>query len=581
MLFFLLIPAVFASESSDYYSLSYARLSYAKDDVYVQRGEDLGYEEGTVNLLLIEGDMIGTREGRAEIHFGRRNYLRLNHDTGVELVRLPTRDEDITRVHLLSGSIYLRINTLEIEKSFEIHTPDASFYFLEEGLYRLDVRDSRETELFVFEGAVEAAGEEDSVLVETQKKIAASEGFFLSRPLFFSASLGDDFSDWNSSRDSLIMARATSSYLPPELDEYEAELAANGRWVFESPYGYVWVPYVSHYAWRPYFYGRWVWYPVIGWTWVSYEPWGWCVSRYGRWQWRRGLGWYWIPMRVWGPAWVYWYWGYDYIGWCPLSYYGYPVVVINNIFYGRYYSRYYPYRSRALTVIRKSQLQVRNVSRVALKSDDIRRIGKISLTRRSLDVKPIIKKISSNPEAARVLSRAKVRKVVKGYLSGKRSISPSRLRLNPSRTSAKRIPASSTSIKRYVSRGRSISSASGNTSSHLKKYFNSRIQTRSSEKKIVPRRSFPSRIKIKTPHSLKSSFSLRNYLSRRYNSSSSSRSSLRKSSYPRGPSLRSTSPRTSSSRSISSPKRRSGSSSSSVRRSTTRSSSGGKLRKKK
>ena len=83
----------------------------------------------------------------------------------------------------------------------------------------------------------------------------------------------------------------------------------------------------------PITYGRWAWYPIIGWTWVSYEPWGWCTSHYGRWGWGADLGWYWIPQNhwAWGPAWVHWYWDNDYIGWCPLSYYNYPAVIVNNI----------------------------------------------------------------------------------------------------------------------------------------------------------------------------------------------------------------------------------------------------------
>ena len=46
--------------SQEYYSYSYARLSYVKGDVFIQRAEDLGYEEGVVNLTLIEGEKIGT-----------------------------------------------------------------------------------------------------------------------------------------------------------------------------------------------------------------------------------------------------------------------------------------------------------------------------------------------------------------------------------------------------------------------------------------------------------------------------------------------------------------------------------------
>lgn len=434
--------ALSSSKDENYYSQSYAHLSYVKGDVFIQRASDGGYEEGVVNLPIVAGDTLGTRKGRTEIYFDNRNYLRVDYDTQVEIVKLPQRSDDLIKLHVLSGSIYLSVNFLEREKSFEIHTPDVSFYILEEGLYRLDVRKKGETELLVYKGAVEAAGEEGSLLVESDQRLVASDGNFLSRPTFFIASLDDDFAEWNEYRDSLLNARVTKTYLPSELYEYEAELASNGRWVYEQPYGYVWVPHVYDYEWRPFFYGKWVWYPIIGWTWVSYDPWGWCVYRYGRWHWRLGLGWYWIPTRIWGPAWVYWHWGYDYIGWCPISYYGYPVVIVNNIFYGRYYSRSYPYNSRALVVVHKNQLQAPHVSKAALKQSRIKLIGKINLSDKQLGVKPVVNKITKNSVSAKVLSRSSIKK----YSS---SLTTSSSQLNKLSSSKQRKPLKSESVQSY------------------------------------------------------------------------------------------------------------------------------------
>ncbi len=61
-----------ALEDTEYYSYSYSRLSYVNGDVYIQRAGDNGFEEGDVNLPIVEGDKIGSREGRAEIHFGKK-----------------------------------------------------------------------------------------------------------------------------------------------------------------------------------------------------------------------------------------------------------------------------------------------------------------------------------------------------------------------------------------------------------------------------------------------------------------------------------------------------------------------------
>lgn len=440
---------VFSSPQGDYYSYSYSRLSYVNGDVYIQRTGDLGYEEGVVNLVLIKGDKLGTREGRAEVHFGRRNYLRINHYTQVDLVNLPEGGDDRIRLHLLSGEIFLRVNYLEREKDFEIHTPDASFYILEEGLYHLRVMENQESEFSVYEGTAEAAGAESSLMVQSLERVVAREGYIQSGASSY-GTLEDSFADWNRSRDTRYAQASTRKYLPEEMYEYEEELAYHGRWVYERPYGYVWVPTVYHYHdWRPYYYGRWVWYPIIGWNWVSYEPWGWCVYHYGRWHWRLGLGWYWIPTRHWGPAWVHWYWGRDYIGWCPLSYYGYPAVIVNNRFYGRYYDRYYPLHSRALTVVHRNQLQARRISKVALGRSQVSRLGKISLSAHQPGVRPIRNADRMVTAAAKkTLSRSSLRQVNKSFKSGRASpLSTSKSIRSQSLGPTSSVSRSSTSIR--------------------------------------------------------------------------------------------------------------------------------------
>lgn len=387
-------PFIGRAEEEGYYSGSFARLSFVKGDVSVERAHELGTEEGVVNLALVEGDKLITRAGRAEVHFGKKNYLRLAENTEVEFSVMPREGDNRVRLHLWAGKVYLRISFLREEKTFEIHTPDASFYVLEEGLYRLDMGTSGQTVLAVFEGSMEAAGEEGSKLVSGRQVLAASAGHLGAETVLSSGR--DDFDSWNDHRDSLLQPYASRRYLPAELDDYEEELNSHGYWVYERPYGYVWVPYVVYSDWRPYYYGRWVWYPLCGWTWVSYEPWGWCVYHYGRWHWRLGLGWYWIPTRYWGPAWVHWYWGFDYVGWCPLGWYNRPIVIVNNYFYDRYHHAYYPAHSRALTVVHRHQLQAPDVSRVALNRVEASRLGKITLQARQPDIKPTISRQSLN-----------------------------------------------------------------------------------------------------------------------------------------------------------------------------------------
>ncbi len=426
-LFFSLAQA----QETTYYDDSFARMNYVSGDTYVQRAQDLGLEAGAVNLAVISGDRLGTREGRLEIHLGRQNYLRMDRNTQLDVIQLPDQNRNLVKLNLSEGEVYLRISYLAENQQIEVHTPDASFYVLELGLYRIRTFPGQETEVRVIEGSMEAAGEAASEVVESLERLVAAQGAFIFGPTRLTSRASDAFSDWNSGRDQQLFRPAAQSYLPEELGAYENELAESGRWTYESSYGYVWIPHVYHDSWQPYYNGRWVWYPVIGYTWVSYEPWGWCVSHYGRWQWRFGLGWYWIPRRGWSPAWVHWYHGSNHYGWCPRSYHGYPGVVINNHYYGKGYYSQYPLESRAMVMVHKRQLQDPNISRVALDRSQARSLGKAQITSRQ----PAVRSASGSSR-----------------LSGTARIAPRSPIKSYSRSSAARISSGATASRQNSTR---------------------------------------------------------------------------------------------------------------------------------
>lgn len=386
-LIFLSIFAFADAQETRYAENSIARISFLTGETYIQRASEIGFEEGVINMPLTEGDRIGTTEGRAEIDLGQSNYLRLDKNTKVDLLRLPSLEDNLIQIQIWSGNVYLSIMNLEMEKDIEVHTPDMSVYVLDIGLFRIDVRPSAETELFVFSGLVEAAGESGSSLIKDGKRIEAAQGYFTSRPTSFLAVANDSFDRWSEDRDGQIRKHLAQSYLPEDLRDYEYELYGYGYWVNIIPYGWVWVPNPMESAWRPYYYGRWMWLPICGWTWLPYESWGWMTFHYGRWHWSPLHGWYWIPGNAWGPGWVSWYWGTDYLGWAPMSYWGYPGVVINNIYYDRFTGSY-PSESEALTVIHKNHLKAPNVSDVALDRDSVKSIGGLRLDLRNLPVRP-------------------------------------------------------------------------------------------------------------------------------------------------------------------------------------------------
>jgi hypothetical protein len=397
----LLFLTISYAQDPEYTNNSVARLSYVNGNAFVQRSSELTYEEGVVNMPIAQGDRVGTTDGRAEVYFGKGKYIRFDNETKVDFINLPDRGNDLIQIRIWSGHVYFSVNSINREKSLEIHTPDVSIYVLDEGLYRIDVRENQETEILVFNGLIEAAGESGSVLIKEAQKLVAIEGHFTSRPIRFQTNSEDSFDSWNKDRDITIRERLALRYLPSELDDYERELQTYGDWTYIEPYGYVWIPRDVRSQWRPYHSGRWVWISTCGWTWLPYEPWGWATYHFGRWHWRVGIGWYWIPTTVWGPGWVSWYWGQNYCGWAPMSYYGYPGVVINNVYYPRYADPYYPNYADGLTVIRKSQLQAPNISRVSLDHESVQRIGKISLSKNPPIARPehhnvTVEKLSEN-----------------------------------------------------------------------------------------------------------------------------------------------------------------------------------------
>jgi hypothetical protein len=372
-------PQAQSPQTINYTNDSVARLSFLEGKAFLQRASDLGYEDVALNMPITEGDRLSVADGRVEVYLGHTNYLRLDQNTKVDFLNLPKKGYDRIRLRVWAGNVYLNVNGLDKEKDIEVHTGDVSVYVLEKGLYRLDINENEGTEIMVFDGLVEAAGEDGSNMINAGQRAELAGGQFTTRPTRFVAAADDAFGHWNESRDSLLRRTIADRHLPGDLGDYENELNQYGNWNYLPPYGNVWMPRGLGMGWHPYFYGRWVWLPLCGWTWMSYDPWGWAPYHYGRWGWDIRLGWYWIPTSIWGPAWVDWWWADDYFGWAPLGWYGYPLVFVNDRCYD-HWDQDYPHDSKVLTVIHKNQLSSHDVSKVALGSDALKHVGTIKLT---------------------------------------------------------------------------------------------------------------------------------------------------------------------------------------------------------
>jgi|GEM_PF-528089 len=348
------------------------RVKYSEGEAYVKRSYDEGNEEASVNLPIFEKDIAGTTDGRIEIYLGRLNYLRLDYDTEVVFEKIPELQKTDMTLRILKGGVYLDIENLGFERDIEIQTADCGVFLLDKGVYRINVNESGRTEVYVFDGNAEVAGDNYDRNVRENQKIVMYDGRVKERPYNFYSSDYDDFDQWNQERnDSIGYARYSSSrYMENGYEEYEHELSRSGRWKYHPTYrSYIWIPYNIDIEWRPYYNGRWVWNPYYGYVWTSYDSWGYFTHHYGRWHWDPSYHWYWIPSYHWSPAWVSWFYDNDYYGWCPISWWNRPVIVINNYWWHDYhYWNGIPVHARSTIVIKKSQLVDPGIHRIALKN---------------------------------------------------------------------------------------------------------------------------------------------------------------------------------------------------------------------
>ncbi len=387
-------------EAKYYDNAKVVRVKYTKGETYIKRSYDEGVEEATVNLPVFENDIAGTTDGHLELYLGKLNYLRLDYDTEVSLEKAPVLRKTNAVIRVLNGGIYLDVNRLDNEKDIEVQTPDCGVFILDSGLYRINVIPGQGTEVYVHDGLAEVAGEDYSRNVRENQKMVMADGVVRERPFYFASSGTDDFDRWNEQRiDTVGYARySTSRYLDEGYEDWEYELSRHGRWQYETTFNtHVWIPYNIGTQWRPYYHGRWIWSSDYGYVWNSYDPWGWYTHYYGRWHWDTYSGWYWIPGYRWSPAWVSWFWDDYHYGWCPLSYWNRPIVIMNGRWWrNHHYRRGIPMRSWPTTIIKKDRLMVSNIRKHALTKTALAKYSEKNLKFRggAPTIRPIHKKVN-------------------------------------------------------------------------------------------------------------------------------------------------------------------------------------------
>ncbi|HEY2739683.1 MAG TPA: FecR family protein, partial [Thermoanaerobaculia bacterium] len=270
-----------------------------------------------VNQPVMVGDRIQVPDGsKAELLLPDHNLVRLDGGSDLVLEHLassPDANDRATVLNLLEGNVQLVITEDSLGDELpRVDTPNTSVYPQDFGTYRIATTKEGWTEVTVRNGKAQVVTEQSS------EDLGAGEQAVVEAEISVHEATGMDGLERWALRLDQDSEQAGLDDVNEDLRYAAAPLSRYGGWVTVENQRY-WRPRVSD-DWRPYTDGRWV-YTPSGMTWVSTEPWGWVPYHYGSWDFVPGYGWLWQPGYVYSPAWVYWYWGPSYTGWCPMGYY--------------------------------------------------------------------------------------------------------------------------------------------------------------------------------------------------------------------------------------------------------------------
>ncbi|HEX2060172.1 MAG TPA: DUF6600 domain-containing protein [Thermoanaerobaculia bacterium] len=313
-------------------------VSYDDGGTVVRSGDDGREIDVHRNLPIYPGDeVITARRGRAEIRLSDGNIIGIDRTTAIRFRSILDAfegDADETVAELRYGKVAVHRTDLGRDH-VRLDTSNASYVAEREAIYSVETDQNGRDRVTVFEGSVEVRTPSRATRLRAGDSASVDDqgAFDLIGDQRTSA---DDFERWFLRRAERFEGY-NSRYVDRRLGYWADDLDDHGRWVFVTGIGWSWRPYVSV-GWRPYYHGYWHHSRWGGLTWVSYDPWGWGTYHYGRWAYDPGYGWVWVPGYGYSPAWVYWTYGPNYIGWAPAGWWE---------CYRPYYNwAYHPYRGR-------------------------------------------------------------------------------------------------------------------------------------------------------------------------------------------------------------------------------------------
>jgi hypothetical protein len=282
------VPTVLAQQDEDPPEVA-ARIALLEGNVSLQVNGADDWSVPQTNYPLTSGDRLYTdTDGRVAIQQGSVD-VRVWHSTDVTLTNLTSEYEQIG---LASGSMRVRVFSLDTGRTVEVDTPNGAVIIQRPGDYRIDAYGGDDGSLVeVNSGAVQITGP------NVNQEVDAGQAVQLYGTDQIQVGLVDmlpfnDLDNWSISRDHHILASQSARYVSREIPGYD-DLDDNGGWE-QGQYGAVWYPRDEQPGWAPYTYGHWAYVQPWGYTWIDDASWGYAPFHYGRWV-HEGPRWGWVP----------------------------------------------------------------------------------------------------------------------------------------------------------------------------------------------------------------------------------------------------------------------------------------------
>ena len=267
-----------------------ARIGYTQGDVSFMAAGSSDWSAGVNNYPMINGDrLFCDKNAQAEIGTGKTD-VRLWQNTDVTLTNLSNQFEQIG---LGSGSIRVRVYSINSGATVEVDTPNGAAVINQPGDYRFDVLGDAGSDAIVNAGAVQITGPNGFNQEVTGGQAVQMTGASPIQLTSISLPTFDALDQWSIDRDHDVLNSESAQYVNPETPG-SSDLDANGTWTPTPDYGPVWTPTTVAAGWTPYSVGYWAYVSPWGYTWVDAAPWGYAPFHYGRWVFYRGR-WGWVP----------------------------------------------------------------------------------------------------------------------------------------------------------------------------------------------------------------------------------------------------------------------------------------------